>query len=115
MALLSNILGFSAFGLAARMGQLGIQNRNILDSAYPKPPFTNGARLLTKPHYCKIPDLGGHLIAMGVFGYAGYWAYRWDLRAGVLLAEKRAEIAARLRAEIAKAEERASAALGDSQ
>lgn len=32
---------------------------------------------------------------MGVFGYAGYWAHRWDQRAGVLLAEKRAEIAER--------------------
>lgn len=33
MALLGNILGFSAFGLAARLGQLGIQRRNPLESA----------------------------------------------------------------------------------
>ena len=33
MALLSNIVGFSLFGLAARIGQLGIQKRNLLDSA----------------------------------------------------------------------------------
>lgn len=32
---------------------------------------------------------------MGAFGFAGYWAYKWDIRAGELLAEKRAEIAAR--------------------
>lgn len=32
---------------------------------------------------------------MGVFGYAGYWAYWWDVRAGEILAEKRAQIAAR--------------------
>lgn len=32
---------------------------------------------------------------MGVFGYAGYWAYKWDLRAAELIAEKRAEIAER--------------------
>lgn len=32
MALLSSILGFSLFGLGARMGQLGIQKRNLLDS-----------------------------------------------------------------------------------
>ena len=32
MSLLANILGFSAFGLAVRMGQLGIQKRNLLDS-----------------------------------------------------------------------------------
>jgi hypothetical protein len=29
---------------------------------------------------------------MGVFGYVGYWAYKWDLRAAELLAQKRAEI-----------------------
>lgn len=32
MALLSSILGFSLFGLSARVGQLGIQKRNLLDS-----------------------------------------------------------------------------------
>ena len=41
------------------------------------------------------PDLGGHLISMGAFGTAGYFAYKWDVRAGELLAQKRAEIAAR--------------------
>jgi len=67
--MLSSILGFSAFGLAARVGQLGIQKRNLFDNP------------------------GGHAIAMAVFGYAGYWAYKWDVRAGELLAQKRAEIA----------------------
>lgn len=33
MSLLSNIVGFSLFGLAARFGQLGIQKRNLFDSA----------------------------------------------------------------------------------
>jgi uncharacterized membrane protein len=33
MALLSSILGFSLFGLGARVGQLGIQKRNLLESA----------------------------------------------------------------------------------
>src|SRR6266436_3065805 len=33
MALLSSILSFSLFGLGARIGQLGIQKRNILESA----------------------------------------------------------------------------------
>lgn len=68
MALLSNVLGFSLFGLATRIGQLGIQKRNLFDNP------------------------GGHLIAMGVFGYAGYWAYRWDIRAGDLIRQKREEI-----------------------
>jgi hypothetical protein len=71
MPLLTNIVGFSLFGLLSRFGQLGIQKRSLVDNP------------------------GGHLIAMGVFGYAGYWAHRWDQRAGVLLAEKRAEITER--------------------
>ncbi|KAI0734342.1 hypothetical protein BC629DRAFT_1261890, partial [Irpex lacteus] len=70
MSLLTNILGFSLFGLAARFGQLGIQKRNFFDNP------------------------GGHAIAMGVFGYVGYWAHKWDERAGELLAAKRAQIAA---------------------
>jgi hypothetical protein len=50
---------------------------------------------------------------MGVFGYAGYWAYKWDIRAAELLAAKRAEIAQRRQKQIAKAEEAAAAALSD--
>ncbi|PCH42202.1 hypothetical protein WOLCODRAFT_31859, partial [Wolfiporia cocos MD-104 SS10] len=73
MAMLSTILGFSAFGLAARVGQLGIMKRNIYD------------------------NLGGHALSMLVFGYVGYWAHRWDERAEVLIAEKRAQIAERRR------------------
>lgn len=40
-------------------------------------------------------DLGGHALAMGAFGFAGYWAHQWDERAGAMLARKRAEIAER--------------------
>ncbi|PIL35514.1 hypothetical protein GSI_02242 [Ganoderma sinense ZZ0214-1] len=80
MSLLANVIGFSLFGLAARMGQLGIQKRPILDNPI------------------------GHVIAMGSFGFAGYWAYHWDKRAAILLAEKRAEIAERrAKAEAAEA------------
>ncbi|KAJ8488203.1 hypothetical protein ONZ51_g3718 [Trametes cubensis] len=71
MSLLANIVGFSLFGLAARIGQLGIQKRPILDNPI------------------------GHAISMGTFGFIGYWAYQWDQRATVLLQERRAEIAAR--------------------
>ncbi|KAK2460972.1 hypothetical protein APHAL10511_007442 [Amanita phalloides] len=90
MSLLANILGFSAFGLAARMGQLGIQKRNLLDNP------------------------GGHLISMGVFGFLGYWAYKWDIRAAELIAEKRAAIADRRRQQIAKAGEASATTLADS-
>jgi hypothetical protein len=37
MALLSSILGFSLFGLGARIGQLGIQKRNLLESTSSPP------------------------------------------------------------------------------
>ncbi|KAF8656205.1 hypothetical protein AX16_002641 [Volvariella volvacea WC 439] len=89
MPLLANIVGFSFFGLAARFGQLAIQKRNLMD------------------------NLGGHAIAMATFGYAGYWAYKWDERAAVLLAEKRAEISERRQKQIAKAEAAAAAALAE--
>ncbi|KIK45352.1 hypothetical protein CY34DRAFT_801711 [Suillus luteus UH-Slu-Lm8-n1] len=42
-----------------------------------------------------MENLGGHALSMGVFGYAGYWAYQWDERAAVMLAQKRAEITER--------------------
>lgn len=71
MAMFTTILGFSLFGLASRIGQLGIQKRNLFE------------------------NLGGHAIAMGAFGYAGYWAHRWDVYSTELLKQKRAEIAAR--------------------
>ncbi|KAG6842362.1 hypothetical protein C0991_010652 [Blastosporella zonata] len=87
MSLLSNILGFSIFGLAARVGQLGLQKRNLLENP------------------------GGHLIAMGVFGYGGYWAYQWDQRAAVLIAEKRQQIKERREKAIAQADAAAAAAL----
>jgi hypothetical protein len=48
---------------------------------------------------------------MLAFGYLGYWAHRWDERAAVIIAEKRAEIAERRRQRIAKAEEASTAAL----
>lgn len=32
---------------------------------------------------------------MAVFGFAGYWAHRWDERAAELLAAKREDIAER--------------------
>ncbi|KAF9243410.1 hypothetical protein BU15DRAFT_72088 [Melanogaster broomeanus] len=69
MALLSSIVGFSFFGLASRFGQLAIQKRNLME------------------------NLGGHAIAMGVFGYAGYWAHHYEIRTNELIAWKRAELA----------------------
>ncbi|EIW84338.1 hypothetical protein CONPUDRAFT_120111 [Coniophora puteana RWD-64-598 SS2] len=80
MTLVGSILGFSAFGLVSRFGQLAIQKRNLAD------------------------NLGGHLIAMGVFGAAGYYMHQWDERAAVLLAAKRKQIAERRSASGVEAE-----------
>lgn len=49
-------------------------------------------------------DLGGHAIAMTVFGYAGYWAYKWDGRAAEMIAQKRAEITERRETRLAAAQ-----------
>ncbi|KAF8843754.1 hypothetical protein BDN67DRAFT_963938 [Paxillus ammoniavirescens] len=80
MALLSTVLGFSFFGLASRFGQLAIQKRNLMD------------------------NLAGHAIAMGAFGYAGYWVHRYEVRTNELITWKRMEMAeAQAKAEAAKA------------
>ncbi|KAN0092948.1 hypothetical protein V8E55_003732 [Tylopilus felleus] len=71
MALLSTVLGFSAFGLASRFGQLAIQKRNLMD------------------------NLAGHAIAMVVFGYGGYWVHHYEVRTNELIAWKRAEMQGR--------------------
>ena len=47
MGLLSNIVGFSLFGLAARIGQLGIQKRNPFESTSNDPLIVSS--LLTRP------------------------------------------------------------------
>ncbi|EGN98900.1 hypothetical protein SERLA73DRAFT_136938 [Serpula lacrymans var. lacrymans S7.3] len=80
MTLLGSVVGFSFFGLASRFGQLSIQKRNLMDNP------------------------GGHVLAMAVFGFAGYWAHQWDERAGVILAEKRAEITERRERRLARAD-----------
>lgn len=53
----------------------------------------------------------GHVVLMGIFGYAGYWAHRWDIRAAELIEEKRAQIAARRQQHIARLEAHAAANL----
>jgi hypothetical protein len=116
MALLSSILGFSIFGLGARLGQLGIQKRNLLESAHASYLRTVASSMLTScncmlPRYACGTDPGGHIISMLAFGYLGYWAHRWDERASVLIAEKRAEITERRSQRIAQAEEASAAAL----
>lgn len=54
-------------------------------------------------------DPAGHAIAMGVFGYGGYWAYRWEIRSAELIAEKRAEIQERRQQRAAQIEAREGA------
>ena len=44
MGLYSCIAGFSLFGLAARLGQLGIQKRNLFESESAPPAAVRGAR-----------------------------------------------------------------------
>jgi hypothetical protein len=126
MPMLSSILGFSLFGLSARIGQLGIQKRNLLESmsSFPSSPSSTHKiffieflfvirDLRVRSTIRDLADPGGHLISMLAFGYLGYWAHRWDERATVLIAEKRAEIAERRKQRIARAEEASAAALAE--
>jgi hypothetical protein len=40
----------------------------------------------------QFSDLGGHALAAALFGYGGYLAYKWDVRSGELLQDRRREI-----------------------
>ena len=48
--------------------------------------------------------MSGHAIAMGTFGFIGYWAHRWDVRAGELLKIRKDQIAEKRRARLAAVE-----------
>lgn len=58
-------------------------------------------------------DPGGHLLSMGVFGYAGYWVYKWEIRSNELLAAKHQEILERRQKQIQKTQQQ-EAALAES-
>ncbi|KAG2133268.1 uncharacterized protein EDB93DRAFT_1254943 [Suillus bovinus] len=93
MALIGTIAGFSLFGLAARFGQLAIKKRISWRCAC---PHSLQHSLCRRPWRTRIVN--------GVFGYAGYWAYQWDERAAVMLAQKRAEITERRERKLAQAQ-----------
>lgn len=99
MSLLANVVGFSLVGLAARFGQLGIQKQNLFMSVY-----LFRILFMAKISLILAVDPGGHLLSMGVFGYAGYWAYKWDIRSRELLEEKRQEILERRQKQMQKIE-----------
>ncbi|KAF5342445.1 hypothetical protein D9611_001632 [Ephemerocybe angulata] len=80
MGLYSTIAGFATFGFASRVLQLGIMQRNLMSNP------------------------GGHAVATGVFGFAGYWAYQWEIRAGEIIAEKKKILQDRRRKQIEQVE-----------
>lgn len=58
MSLLANIVGFSLFGFAARVGQLGIQKRPIFESASPVPlvSYPSKTNQIQPPQPITIPS-----------------------------------------------------------
>jgi hypothetical protein len=58
-------------------------------------------------------DPTGHFLAMGGFGYLGYWAHRWEERAAVIIQEKEAELKERRRLRLENAEQRAAEVMGE--
>lgn len=91
--MLTTILGFSAFGLAARLGQLGMQKRSLISSALRR----SRSRLCVWIQFHVDP--AGHAVALAVGGAFGYWEYQWEQRADVLIAAKRQQISERRQAE----------------
>jgi len=68
-------------------------------------------RSVTKYSRARTVDPGGHFISMGVWGFAGYWAYKWETYSGHLLDVKRAEIADRRRRLMDQADEASGVAI----
>ena len=52
---------------------------------------------------------------MVVFGFAGYWAHQWDIRAAQIIAEKKAELAERRQKQLEFAEAYAAKNLEDAE
>ncbi|KAK0469699.1 uncharacterized protein EV420DRAFT_57844 [Desarmillaria tabescens] len=103
MSLFANVLGFSLFGLAARLGQLGIQKRNLFDSA---------SMLLSIWHTrltATNTDMTAHAVSMGAWGAFGYLAWQWDQKSSGIIAQKKLELAERRQARQELAEELAAA------
>lgn len=71
MSLLSNVLGFSAFGFGARCFQLGLQKRGMFDGAFSRTGLFHNSRTAAP---------AGHLIAAGAFGLIGWGVYEVEGR-----------------------------------
>ncbi|GAB1522961.1 hypothetical protein RhiTH_006090 [Rhizoctonia solani] len=85
MAVLGNVLGFGAFGIAARAWQLGIQKRNL---------FQCRLLVIRTPAYISLTDRlhvapGAYLLSGGAFGAIGYWLVGVEERQVELIAQKR--------------------------
>jgi len=50
---------------------------------------------------------------MGAFGFAGYWAHKWDVRAAEIIADSKAQLEARRRKQIEQAEALSASALSE--
>jgi hypothetical protein len=86
MSLLANIIGFSFVGLAARFGHLGIQKRNLFSSA--SIPVVFMKSLPDRGFGILLTDPGGHVLAMGAFGFVGYWAHYWEIHSSEMIQRK---------------------------
>jgi len=71
MTLFTSIAGWAAFGLGARLWQLGVMMRPLHS------------------------NLWGHGLAMGSFGAVGYYAYFFQIRMREVLTEQRHRVEAR--------------------
>jgi hypothetical protein len=52
---------------------------------------------------------------MAAFGFAGYWAHQWDIRAAEIIAEKKSALEQRRRKQIAQAEALGSQQLAEAE
>ena len=52
---------------------------------------------------------------MAAFGFAGYWAHKWDIRAAEIIADNKAALEDRRRKQIAQAEAFGSQQLAEAE
>ena len=76
MTIATYTAGWAVLGFGVRLYQLGLQRRNLFESAQTLPePMVHLRPLESSPDGQFPTDLGGHLLSTAVFGGAGFYFY----------------------------------------
>jgi len=90
MPLFSHMIGWSAFGLASRLWQLGIQQRPLATSLFTS--HFHEAELPLTRFYVRAIDIPATGAVMAAFGGFGYYSFQWQEWCIDYLAQQRVRI-----------------------